>query len=1274
MHTSIHYTSLKLTVLSAFIFLLIGINGFSQTFNYTGAVQTYTVPPCVTSITVVAAGAKGGGFAGGAGAKVTSTMTVTPGQVLEIRVGGTGGSPSAGFNGGGVGKSANNAANASFGGGGATDIRVAPYGIAERVIVASGGGGMGGGTSDAQGGAGGCTNGVAGISPFGAGGAGASQFGGGAAGPSWIGSGNPGSAGLLGIGGSGGSDPCYNVAPGGGGGGGRYGGGGGGSDCFNISPYGGGGGGGGSSLTPTGGSCLQGNNNSTAGGYLTITPATGNVLVTVSPTALLICQGASVNLTASGAVTYDWTPIATLSSATGTTVSATPTVATTYTVVGTDANGCTGTATTTVGFLPTPTLTTIVNPTDICIGDTAVITVSGATNCTWSAGYLYANTANDSIWVSPSSTATYTVSATGANGCVGTQTATININPLPTADAGPDATICNGASVSLNASGGVAYSWSPSTGLSASNINNPTVTLTNPQTYTVTVSDINGCKSTDQITVNVAALPIANAGSNVSVCPGGNSTLIGSGGTTYAWSPTTGLSDPTIANPVCTPASSTNYTLVVTNNGCTSLPSAPITVSVYNQPAAPLINVNGPITFCQGNSVILTSTAANNNVWSNGALTNSITVNSSGTFTVHYTDANGCISATSAAVTVLVNPLPSAPAIAASGPLTVCAGGSVSLTSSAATSYTWSTGATSQTITTSTSGNYSVTIGDVNGCTATSLATTFTVQAVPAAATITASGPLSFCAGGSVTLTSSAAALYAWSNGETTQSITVNSSGSYSVITTDAFGCVAPASTVVNTVLFAVPATPTINANGPLNFCNGNNVILTSSNAVSYLWSNAYTTQNITVTATGSYFVSIIDANGCPSAPSAAVDVVVNPLPQSPIITANGPIGFCTGSSVVLESNQATGNNWSTGATSSTITVTASGNYSVNFTDINGCTSLNSNPVMVTVNPLAPDPVISINGAAAMCDGDTRVLTCTQAQSYLWSTGETTPSITVNTAGIYSVTVGNVCNATNPLASVSITVNPSPTALFQAPVTTDCLPSSISFYNTSANIAASLWSFGDGGVSSELNPTYAYQFPGEYTVSLTVFDANGCNNTKTIVDLISIFPAANLNYTISPQVTTLLNSSVVFTNLTPNTASQFWEIETAGTSTQNTYNYTFSDTGIYQVALTVITSDGCTETVLDSLMIQNNYAVFFPTCFTPNGDGLNDVFKPFGGGVKKFSMEIYNRWGNLVYRTQNISQAWDGEGHGQDNYIWKAYLTDKDGIEREFLGSVTLIR
>ena len=274
-------------------------------FEYTGEVETYYVPECVTQLEVIVKGARGGGSQPGQGSTVSGIINVQGGQTLEIRVGGLGFCPDGGFNGGGDGGPGNNSTNNGCGGGGASDIRIAPYEYADRIIVAAGGGGMGGGSTDAQGGAGGCETGGIGNSPYGDGGAGGTLVAGGDGGPPWIADGYFGENGELGVGGTGAIDPCYNIGPGGGGGGGYFGGGGGGSDCFNSTDIGGGGGGGGSCLVPDGCSCNFGNV-STAGS-ITIT-AIEDFTISATPSNVSYCQGDSALVSLIGAEEYLWNP------------------------------------------------------------------------------------------------------------------------------------------------------------------------------------------------------------------------------------------------------------------------------------------------------------------------------------------------------------------------------------------------------------------------------------------------------------------------------------------------------------------------------------------------------------------------------------------------------------------------------------------------------------------------------------------------------------------------------------------------------------------------------------------------------------------------------------------------------------------------------------------------------------------------------------------------------------------------------------------------------
>src|SRR5213075_1507732 len=216
-----------------------------------------------------------------------------------------------------------------------------------------------------------------------------------------------------------------------------------------------------------------------------------------------------------------------------------------------------------------------------------------------------------------------------------------------------------------------------------------------------------------------------------------------------------------------------NYTVVVTTSGCASAASAATSVTVNPIPATPTVTPGGPTTFCAGGSVLLTSSSASGNQWFlnanpiGGETTSSYSATASATYSVGVTTNSGP-SSNSADTTVTVNPLPATPTVTPGGPTTFCAGGSVLLSSSAGSGNQWKLngspigGATGTTYSATASGSYTVTVTDGNGCSATSAATVVTVNPLPATPTVTPSGPTTFCAGGSVTLTSSAASGNQW--------------------------------------------------------------------------------------------------------------------------------------------------------------------------------------------------------------------------------------------------------------------------------------------------------------------------------------------------------------------------------------------------------------------------------------------------------------------------------------------------------------------------------
>jgi PKD repeat protein len=363
--------------------------------------------------------------------------------------------------------------------------------------------------------------------------------------------------------------------------------------------------------------------------------------------------------------------------------------------------------------------------------------------------------------------------------------------------------------------------------------------------------------------------------------------------TTYSWSfPGGSPATSTATNPAVTYNTPGTYsvTLTATNQWGSKTITQTNLVSVTPASATPTISANGPTTFCAGGSVVLTSSQATGNVWSNSATGASITVSTSGTYSVTYTDANGCT--ISLPTVVSVNANPAAPTVTANGPTTFCTGGSVVLTSSQTTGNVWSNNDPAASITVTTSGSYSVTYTDGNGCSATSTPTSVSVSNAPIP-TVSASAT-EICSGESIVLTSSPAESYVWSNGGgTTQSITVTSSGTYSVTVTNANACdgAGTSAPITVTVLPAPVASATYTVNGNVvTFTN------TTTNGVSYSWNFGDQTTSVEVSpvhtfaANGTYTVVLSAVGGnavtvCNSATTLTITISGVGLDEQTVLT-----------------------------------------------------------------------------------------------------------------------------------------------------------------------------------------------------------------------------------------------------------------------------------------------------------------------------------------------------------------------------------------------------
>lgn len=802
-----NYIDLKRTILSAVCVAALGAGAMqaqapvTQTFAYTGAVQSFTIPSCVTSLTVTVYGAQGGNGAlnGALGGAVTGVITGTAGQVFNIYIGGQPTTTLGGFNGGGNGSVSS--LNSGLGGGGGTDIRLNGNALTDRILVAGGGGGVGalttynpigggggGGTacssplgvggaggsgcSGVNGGNGGCAGSTSGTG-YGTGGSGGGLSSGG--GTSGSGTGGFGSPGALGVGGAAGGYTIGTSADGaGGGGGGYYGGAGGMSGSGGCN----GGGGGGSSYANSSlfssvtfsGSARSGN------GYVVITYGFNGSGVSVTSPSLAICAGQSSALNGAGVVTYTWLPVGSFAGANTQNISVNPTTTTTYSVNGTNSLGCISNAAITVTVNSgTPTLSIVSTTNSACLGQSVTLTASGALTYTWS------NNVSNGVSFYPNATTTYTI--VGGNGC-GTSSAvtTVTVAMLPINIAASSTLICSGSAATLAATGANTYTWMPGSFYQATYVPSPTSTTA----YTVT-GQTGACQGVATVNIVTKAVPsISISVSNTMVCSGDNVTLNALGNAlTYTWTPVNQVGNSITVSP----ANTAPYTVTGTNSlNCTSSVSQIIVVTPN-----PTINVSSSVSeACPGGTVVLSASGAATYTWTDsGTVSSTVVVNptASTVYSVTGSYASGCSSSTVISISVFQ------PTVSVVSTTAVCTGSNVIITAEQAETYSWSTGSTGPSINVTPSANTTYTVTGFSTspyglvCADTAVVHV-TINPLPV---ITATADnATICIGRSTSLTATGAVTYTWTGGlGNTGVISVSpvADQTFSVSGRDANGC-----------------------------------------------------------------------------------------------------------------------------------------------------------------------------------------------------------------------------------------------------------------------------------------------------------------------------------------------------------------------------------------------------------------------------------------------------------------------------------------------------
>lgn len=250
---------------------------------------------------------------------------------------------------------------------------------------------------------------------------------------------------------------------------------------------------------------------------------------------------------------------------------------------------------------------------------------------------------------------------------------------------------------------------------------------------------------------------------------------------------------------------------------------------------------------------------------------------------------------------------------------------------------------------------------------------------------------------------------------------------------------------------------------------------------------------------------------------------------------------------------------------------------------------------------------------------------------------------------------------------------------------TGCVPADIFFDNLSDPINDSYtfnWDFGDGGFSDALSPTHRYEIPGLYDVSLEIISPIGCLTDTVFTDLIQIDAAPTAGFTTDPPQLTNFQPTVQITDASEGASRYFYDFNGESTSVMPSPSYSFRDTGQAYITQIVTHPSGCRDSLTLFVDVKPEITFFFPTGFTPNGDGTNDEFRPkgFTRGYRNYQLRVWNRWGEPVYETTDPIQGWNGRkgnvGREQPpgSYLYEATLIGPRGEPFAYRGSVTLIR
>ncbi|MGP8217764.1 MAG: T9SS type A sorting domain-containing protein [Bacteroidia bacterium] len=713
----------------------------------------------------------------------------------------------------------------------------------------------------------------------------------------------------------------------------------------------------------------------------------------------------------------------------------------------------------------------------ICSGSSAMLNASGGVSYAWSPNTGLSATTGNTVTANPGVTGTYSVIATGTDGCRARDSITITVNSGPTVSISGNDTICSGNGTNLIGGGAVTFSWAPANGLTSTTASGVYASPTVTTTYTLTETAPNGCSNSDSVTVTVNPTPAMVVTGSTKICKGNSTTLTASGATSYSWN--TGL---TTSSLTVSPASDTNYSVNGTNAfGCANTQTVEV---IVNTPSPISANVFPSASVCAGGEIVLYGNGGSAYSWSGGVNDGQgFRPLTSATYTVT-SISNSC--PISDSIHITVNALPDITITSNPGD-TVCAGGSVTLTASGASTFVWNNGISNGVAFTPASSDvYGVTGTDSNGCN-NSAQVTITVNNLPV---ITgAVSPQTVCQGNPVTLNGNGGVSYNWSGGVTNSvPFTPAISGSYTVTGTDAAGC-----TNTDVVEVTVNAQPVIgdSAVPSANVCEGTSVALMGTGGSSYSWSGGVINGiSFIPTVSGTYYVTGYGANGCTGKDSITINV--NSKIINTPVAANTTCGLNNGSVKILSSGGTPPYTytWSTTPVQTTDSIggLSPGTYIVTVSDTFKCATYSTIDIASSTAPILSVSTTSSSCGNATGSASVGVVGGTPPYMYSWSNGNTTNSDNALTLGTYIITVTDA-NKCSSYTSADISNLNGPSITSSGIVNVRCNGQA----NGSININVSggappynfLWS--NGATSQNIGSLAA----GPYQVTVT--DADSCS-------------------------------------------------------------------------------------------------------------------------------------------------------------------------------------